>query len=485
MRTERVTWCLSTTEVFPFSKIGGLGDYSYTFAKALCRRGHEVIVYSPYYERHMLPALQDIELKVERRTVSFRKVSTSYEILTGRYEGITFIFFRHPEFWGYEEMFKHDCTRYNENLNGSTLLAKALCQDLRIRYDTGGLTGRRLIVQGNDAPASFFAPFLQAEDFPHITLTKLYCIHSFVGDAIGRIYRFDHYYLDYELMEIIGPSFDREKTWLELLAPYYDQFMTVSPHYAVEITEGDAPINRIFRRHQAEGRFQGFLNGLEQHYWSIASSPLLKREPGESLAEVKSRYKAELCARTGMPVDQPLLLFIGRITEQKGLHLLNNILHLDPDLRVVILGQGEPLEHYLEKDVRCRVIHYDRYEERLCHRLLAAADYSIVPSEYEPCGYVAMYAPSFGVIPFVRATGGLVDIANRIEQVLPEPIRFETAESFLALFRSYVEHRVHENCGLIEALIRMDWGWDNSLEQIEAAVLNSPLHAGVGGGTYD
>lgn len=46
------------------------------------------------------------------------------------------------------------------------------------------------------------------------------------------------------------------------------------------------------------------------------------------------------------------------------------------------------------------------------HLLLAAADYLLVPSRFEPCGLVALYALRYGAVPVSAATGGLRDIVT-------------------------------------------------------------------------
>ena len=43
---------------------------------------------------------------------------------------------------------------------------------------------------------------------------------------------------------------------------------------------------------------------------------------------------------------------------------------------------------------------------------MAAADYVIIPSRFEPCGLVAQSAARYGAIPIVTAVGGLKDFVT-------------------------------------------------------------------------
>ncbi len=51
-------------------------------------------------------------------------------------------------------------------------------------------------------------------------------------------------------------------------------------------------------------------------------------------------------------------------------------------------------------------------QESIAHQLLAAADYVLVPSRFEPCGLVAQAALRYGAVPIVTAVGGLRDLVT-------------------------------------------------------------------------
>lgn len=84
--------------------------------------------------------------------------------------------------------------------------------------------------------------------------------------------------------------------------------------------------------------------------------------------------------------------------------------------QVVLMGTGdEQLERelqFLPRAMPGRAAAVVRFDERLAHRLLAAADILVVPSRFEPCGLVALAALRYGAVPVVASTGGLRDIVS-------------------------------------------------------------------------
>jgi granule-bound starch synthase len=54
-----------------------------------------------------------------------------------------------------------------------------------------------------------------------------------------------------------------------------------------------------------------------------------------------------------------------------------------------------------------RAAGFGGFNEPLAHLLMAAADYLVVPSRFEPCGLVALCAVRYGTVPIVTPVGGL------------------------------------------------------------------------------
>ena len=109
---------------------------------------------------------------------------------------------------------------------------------------------------------------------------------------------------------------------------------------------------------------------------------------------------------------------VSRLTSQKGFDLLEAAAAelLKEKLSLVILGIGEPrYEQFLQQlaaDHPDQVAVCIRYDEVLAHKIIAGADLFLMPSRWEPCGLVQLYAMRYGTIPVVRDTGGLADTVH-------------------------------------------------------------------------
>jgi starch synthase len=103
--------------------------------------------------------------------------------------------------------------------------------------------------------------------------------------------------------------------------------------------------------------------------------------------------------------------------------------------------------------------------EPLSHRLLAAADIVVVPSRYEPCGLVQLYAQRYGALPVASRTGGLVDTIIDCDAAL------DTGSGFLfdkptaialtgAVQRAVAAVSLPRWAALRRRVMRLDLGWD-------------------------
>jgi starch synthase len=129
----------------------------------------------------------------------------------------------------------------------------------------------------------------------------------------------------------------------------------------------------------------------------------------------------ELLEGLGIDASKPSIVFVGRITRQKGLpYLLRAAELLPPDVQLVlcagapdtpqILAEVEGLVKGLQK-TREGVVWIDRLLPRheLC-TILSAATTFVCPSVYEPLGIVNLEAMACGAAVVGTATGGIPEV---------------------------------------------------------------------------
>lgn len=121
--------------------------------------------------------------------------------------------------------------------------------------------------------------------------------------------------------------------------------------------------------------------------------------------------------------DEPTVVFVGRISEEKGAHVLVEALERT-SLRCVMVGWGDIRAELEERVDPRRVLFTGPLEHRHLVYLFALADVAVTPSTFpEAFGMVAAEAAACGAPPLVARHSGLAEIAEGLESEYPEHLR--------------------------------------------------------------
>jgi starch synthase len=260
-----------------------------------------------------------------------------------------------------------------------------------------------------------------------------------------------------------------------------DAVTTVSPTYAREIQTPSlgAGLDAVLR-----GRgdaLVGVVNGVDYSVWNPATDPsIVARYDAEDFSN-KARSKGQVQKELGLPIDAaaPLLAFVGRLVQQKGIDLVAEAmprLLRASEAQFVIAGDGEDVfvaavETAVGKS-HGRAAFARAAAEALVHRIFAAADVVLVPSRYEPCGLVQLYAQRYGALPVVHATGGLCDTVVDCDAKLETGTGFlfhaPTADALVGAAERAISAIGQARWpALVRRAMRLDRSWDRPARRYE------------------
>ena len=191
---------------------------------------------------------------------------------------------------------------------------------------------------------------------------------------------------------------------------------TVSPSYAAEIRTPEFGMGLEGLIASRGDLVRGILNGIDTAQWDPAKDRHLPERYTVRSLERRAANKRTIEARFELETgDGPLFVVVSRLTWQKGMDVLLEVLdHLvGIGGRLALLGTGDAA---IEAELHAaaarhpgRIGLHIGYDEPLSHLLQGGGDAILVPSRFEPCGLTQLYALAYGCVPVVASTGGLAD----------------------------------------------------------------------------
>lgn len=396
------------SEAVPFVKTGGLADVIGSLPGALRNLGIDARVILPRYGD--IPLEKKRKMKIKKRiTVSLGLRFHYCGIWEMEYSGIPFYFieneyyFERPGLYGFGD----DAERF-------AFFSRAVLESL------SHLGFVPQILHCHDWHASLVSVFLKTQSGSNSIfkdIRTVFTVHNlcyqgiFPREVLEELLELGPEYFTMEGLEFYGKG-----SYLKGGLVFSDFLTTVSETYAWEIQTPvfGEKMDGLLRKRSANLR--GIRNGLDYQLYDPLRDPEIFVHYRSSLVK-KRQNKVKVQEILGLPRQEgiPLIAFINRLVEQKGLdlivHALDEILVLD--LQLVFLGTGEKRyeEILLEKSraypekLAVRL----SFDDSLARKIYAGADMFLMPSRFEPCGTGQLIAMRYGTIPIVRETGGLID----------------------------------------------------------------------------
>jgi starch synthase len=463
---------IATPEIAPLAQTGGLAEMVGGLSRALTRLGAKTLIVAPGYQSALTwPGLKPLGPKL---SLAMGKVETPFYLMAGELApGLPIVLIRHDPYFDRPGLYGPHRGVYPDNPERFAFFARAVLAalphlpfkpDVVLANDWhAGLIMPHLLEMGPKAPKGVFVIHNQG----YLGLAPM-AAKGFIGLPES------YYGLD-------GLEYYDQLSYLKAGIVFSREVVTVSPSYAREIQtpEGGNGLDGVLRFHSS--KLTGILNGVDYDVWNPATDPLIAANYDADDLANKKLCKAALKKELGLssPDDRPLFGMVTRLAAQKGLTL---ILESAPELfrqglDLVVLGSGEP---WYEEQLTALVAQYPdqarlilAYDAPLAHRIVAGGDFVLVPSIYEPCGLIQMYALRYGTIPVVRAIGGLNDTVRDYAGLNPtgawdNGFKFSQFQAW-ALFRAVrravdLYDRPADFLAMAQAGMRDDFSWKASAQ---------------------
>ncbi|MCI0339119.1 MAG: glycogen synthase [Acidobacteria bacterium] len=412
---------LASSEVFPYSKTGGLADVAGALPKALARIGCDISVVAPRYiglgRRH-----GDIsddhtgELLFDDLSIPFAGGVRYAAVWRDWMDGAPIYFIDNAEYFGHGYIYgsgNFDVERFAFFSRASLELAKRI----------GGPPD---IIHCNDWQTGFIPAYLATayagDSFFERTAT-LFTIHNLGYQGFFDPNLLSHLGFAWDVYQY-GMEFHGMASAMKSGIYFSTALSTVSPKYAQEIQtpEFGNKLDGLLRWRRID--LIGILNGVDYHEWSPETDRNIAVNYSINDLGGKLECKRDLLQRYRLPADleKPVVAIISRLTTQKGIDLVAQSIWrmLEAGALFIVLGSGaESYENYFQhvRDTLPQQVGvYFGYNNTLAHQIEAGADMFLMPSAYEPCGLNQMYSLKYGTVPIVRGVGGLDDTIHNFER---------------------------------------------------------------------
>lgn len=406
------------SEITPFKKTGGLGDVAASLPKALCQQGIDARSVMPAWPG-VLDMARDMGC-LRKRSLGQLNVALNYRAYTAKVwkavcDNTPIYILDQPELFGNERI-------YPDSMDAA-----------------GALPFIFLSLAPFELPevVGWKPQFLHAHDWQTAALPAALRWHKYYSHKSNGDYDsvFTIHNLAYqgvfspEGLDGWGFSQAAYNPFEQDSLEYYGQvnlmkgalttceaITTVSPRYSWEIQTQDlgCGLDGVILTHR--DRMNGILNGIDYDIWNPETDKFIaKNYSADNLSGKKACRKA-MFKKFGWKYDElPVVAFIGRLAEQKGIDIMLEALeHLLPEeVHIVIIGSGD--EYYNRKVINFTKDHDGEvytligFDEETAHMTYAGSDIFLMPSRFEPCGLSQMISCAYGTIPVVHATGGLAD----------------------------------------------------------------------------
>ncbi|MCM8808818.1 MAG: glycogen synthase GlgA [Candidatus Omnitrophica bacterium] len=400
--------CLVSAEAVPFVKVGGMADvvgalYKYLKNKNIQNTYLFLPLYKKIKEKHKIENILPFEVKFFEN-----RVEKGFIVKSKDFPNVYFI--KNDDYFNRDEIYGESGTDYPDSLERFSFFSKSVLEalvSLRINID---------IFHCHDWHTSLLPLYLKLiYNKSFLKAKTIFTIHNLGYQGIFSADKFPLLGIPWEYFNMDELEFYGKINFMKAGIIHSDKLTTVSPTYAKEILtpEYGHNLDGLLRKYQ--NKLKGILNGIDYQIWNPAFDPYIQKRYKKYKGKIANKISLQKKLSLNLDEEIPVFGMVTRLTEQKGIDYLTEIMEtlMLKDLQIILLGDGE--QKYINELSRWQKKFPEKlsfnlgFNEELAHQIYAGSDFFLMPSKFEPCGLGQMISFKYGTIPIARKVGGLVD----------------------------------------------------------------------------
>lgn len=463
----------TASECVPFVKTGGLADVVGALAPVLAKAGHDVRVILPLYsaipEKWTSQMTHVVDFEVQ---LGWRRQYCGIEKL--EQDGVVWYFVDNKYYFGRPYIYGLGGDEYER--------FGFFCRGILNALPLIGFQPD--VIHANDWQSGMVPALLKIQ-YAHLpfytNIRTMFTIHNLqyqgifgireVQDVLGLG---DSLWTD-DKLECFGCA-----NYLKAGLVYSDVITTVSPSYSEEIQTAyyGERLDGLLRARK--NSLFGVLNGIDMEDYNPATDQRIAATYSADDLAGKAACKRDLQEKLGLTVDPnvPIIGMVGRLSNQKGLDLVDYIIGdlMQENVQLVVLGMGDSryvnLFSWAESEFPGKMAARFTMDHALAHQIYAGSDMFLMPSQFEPCGLSQLIALRYGTLPIVRETGGLRDTVLSYNEYTGEGngfsfFNYNAHDMLNTIRRAESYYRDHQDVWkqLQQRGMTGDYSWTNSAQR--------------------
>ena len=465
-------------ECTPLAKKGGLGDVAGALPKALRKNGVDARVLMPAWpgvldNAHELGILPSRPFATISTAINWRSLSA--KVWRVNLDGVPVYILENDEIFSNGDI-------YPEDMNAESAVPMIFLSYASLEL-AHAANWKAQIIHAHDWPSAIIPSALRWHRYYSSMAGEydtVYTIHNIAHQGLFHRECLNGWGIAPEALSAFGPGSLEFYGMVNLMKGAIntaEAITTVSPSFSwnIQTPEGGFGLDGVTSANRY--KLRGILNGIDYDVWNPKTDALIPEHYSAKDLSGKKICRSKLMKELGWEDDgRPLLVSVGRLTEQKGVDIMLDALErfLPDHVYALIIGSGNDYYNRRLEDFRER--HDDSvrtvmaFDEQKAHSAYAAGDILLMPSLFEPCGLSQLIAFAYGTIPVARVTGGLADTVIDADGsqdgngFLFRDYSIDELEQAIhrALWAKGNEERWH---GIMLNAMNSDFSWDNSAKE--------------------